>query len=176
MGEHILPVFMGSMPLIMKRRVRLVLLTLACCVLGGCHGTDPPITRELLVGSYTYVSKDPASGAAERNLDHLVLRSNGTYDLVQGGTTKTASEKKGVWRIEPGTPSDHVDVVLGRSGYPVEIKGNEVRLLVDLDVGIWWVKASNGQGFWQRIGATLPPRPSTPGAVPIGPAPGGTNP
>jgi len=116
------------------------MLMLACCVLAGCH-PQPPVTREALVGNYTYMSKDPASKATDHNLDHLLLRSDGTYDLVQGGTTQAVSEKKGLWTIEPGTPADHVDVVLDHSGYPVEIKRNEVRLLVDEDVGIWWAKA-----------------------------------
>jgi len=68
----------------------------------------------------------------------LVLQSDGKYDLVEGGTTKAVSEKKGVWRIVPGNPPN---VLLDHAGYPIEIKRNEVRLLVDLDVGIWWVKA-----------------------------------
>lgn len=99
---------------------------------------QPPVTREALVGSYTYVSKDPESRATDHNLSHLVLQSDGRYDLVEGGTTKAVSEKKGVWRIVPGSPSN---VLLDHAGYPIEIRRNEVRLLVDLDVGIWWVKA-----------------------------------
>jgi hypothetical protein len=43
--------------------------------------------------------------------------------------------------MQPGAPADHVDVVLDHSGYPVEMKKNEIRLLVDLDAGIWWVKS-----------------------------------
>jgi hypothetical protein len=124
----------------MRLRFRLVMLMLACCVLAGCH-SQPPVTREALVGSYTYVSEDPASKATDHNLDHLVLRADGTYDLIEGGATKAVSEKKGMWRIEPGAPSGVVDVVLGHAGYPVEIKRHEVRLLIDLDTGIWWVKA-----------------------------------
>jgi hypothetical protein len=124
----------------MKLRFLLVLLLLACCALPGCHTTKPPVTREVLVGSYTYVSKDPEGRATDHNLNHLVLQSDGGYDLVEGGTTKAVSEKKGLWRIEPGSPSNVVDVVLDHAGYPIEIKKNEVRLLVDLDVGIWWVK------------------------------------
>jgi hypothetical protein len=125
----------------MKLRFRLIVFMLGSCVLAGCHSTQPTVTREVLVGSYTYHSEDPESLATDHNLDHLVLRPDGTYDLVEGGTTKAASEKKGVWRLEPGTPPDHVDVVLDHSGYPVEIKRNEVRLLIDLDTGVWWVKA-----------------------------------
>jgi len=47
------------------------------------------------------------------------------------------SEKKGTWSIVPGKPPN---VVLDHAGYPVEIKRNEVRLLIDLDTGVWWVK------------------------------------
>jgi hypothetical protein len=112
------------------------------------------------VGTYTYVSEDPESRATDHNLNRLVLQSDGTYDLVEGGTTKTVSEKKGVWRIVPGNslkvlrapvrpgapfrwivPGNPPNVLLDHAGYPIEIKRNEVRLLVDLDVGIWWVKA-----------------------------------
>ncbi|MFZ0663597.1 MAG: hypothetical protein WAM66_12955, partial [Acidobacteriaceae bacterium] len=100
----------------------------------------PPITRQPLVGSYTYVSNDPASNPTGHNLNHLVLRADGTYDLIEGGTTKAVSEKKGTWQIEPGSPLGVVDVVLDHAGYPIEIKGHEVRLLIDLDTGIWWFK------------------------------------
>jgi hypothetical protein len=114
------------------------ILPLACFTLAGCHTAQPPVTREALVGSYIYVSKDPASRPTDHNLDYLVLQSDGGYDLVEGGTTKAVSDKKGVWRIEPGNPPN---VVLDHAGYPMKIQGNEVRLLVDLDVGIWWLKA-----------------------------------
>jgi len=115
-----------------------MLITL--CFLIGCYKAQAPVTRQAVVGSYAYVSEDPENRATEHNLNHLVLRSDGTYDLVEGGTTKAVSEKKGVWSIEAGTPVDHLDVMLDHSGYPIEIKKNEIRLLVDLDVGIWWVK------------------------------------
>jgi hypothetical protein len=126
-----------DVPLIMNLRFRLALLLLAFYALAGCHTTQPPATREALVGSYTYFSKDPASRATDHDLDRLVLQSDGGYDLVEGGTTKAVSAKKGVWRIVPGDPPN---VLLDHAGYPIEIKRNEVRLLVDLDVGIWWVK------------------------------------
>jgi hypothetical protein len=124
----------------MKLRFGLAMLVATTCVLVGCHTTQPPVTQELVAGNYTFVSKDPESRATDHNLNHLVLQSDGTYDLVEGGTTKAVSERKGVWRIERGTPSDHVNVVLDRAGYPIEIKKNEVRLLIDLDTGVWWTK------------------------------------
>lgn len=123
----------------MKLRFILILMTIAC-VLVGCRTAQPPVTPQDVAGNYTFVSKDPESRPTDHNLNHLVLQSDGRYDLVEGGTTKALSEKKGVWRIEPGTPPDHVNVVLDHSGYPVEMKRHEVRLLVDLDTGVWWVK------------------------------------
>jgi hypothetical protein len=121
-------------------RLRLGLATLAAtiCVLGGCQTRQLPVTRQLLAGNYAFVSKDPESRATDHDLNHLVLRSDGTYYLVEGGSTKALLEKKGVWRIVPGKPPN---VLLDHAGYPIEIERNEVRLLIDLDTGTWWVKA-----------------------------------
>ena len=55
------------------------------------------------------------------------------------------SEQKGVWRI---VPRSSPNVLLDHAGYPVEIRKNEVRLLVDLDTGIWWVEAD-----WMKASA-----------------------
>jgi hypothetical protein len=121
----------------MQVRLLFGLVMLACFAAVGCHTAQPPVTRDALVGSYTYVSKDPESRATDHNLNHLILQSDGTYELGEGGTTKAVSTKKGEWKLMAGNPPN---VLLDQAGYPVEIKGNEVRLLVDLDVGIWWVK------------------------------------
>jgi len=148
-----------GMSLIMKRRIRLVMLVGATCSLLGCQTKQPPVTAAVLAGNYTFVCEDPESRATDHNLNHLVLQSDGTYDLVEGGTTKALSEKKGFWRVEPGNPTrffqpsarpggpshwivagNPPNVLLDGAGYPVEIKKNEVRLLIDLDTGVWWVK------------------------------------
>lgn len=109
------------------------------CGLAGCRTKPLPVTPELVVGTYAYVSKDPANRPSDHNVDHLVLQADGRYDLVEGGTTKPKLEKKGVWRIVPG-PDTRPEVVLDKSGYPVDVEDDEVRLLIDLDVGIWWAK------------------------------------
>jgi hypothetical protein len=128
------------MPLIMKLRFRLVMLMLACCTLAQCNTTQPPVTREALVGSYTYESKDPESRATDHDLDHLVLQSDGKYDLVQGGPTKPRTETVGSWTLMAGG-ADGPEVLLDHSGYPIQMKRNEIRLLIDNDVGIWYAKA-----------------------------------
>jgi hypothetical protein len=122
-------------------KIGLALAMATACALVGCRTAQPSITRDLLAGKYMFVSEDPESRPTDHNLNQLVLRSDWTYDLVEGGTTRPVSEKKGIWRIIPRTPSNVVEVELDHSGFPIEIRRSEVRLLVDLDVGIWWSKA-----------------------------------
>ena len=118
-------------------RLQFGLVMLACFSVLGCHTTQQPVTRDLLVGSYTYVSEDPERRATDTDMNHLILQSDGTYELAEGGKTKAVSTEKGRWELMTGNPPN---VHFGQSGYPVEIKGNEIRLLINLDVGIWWVK------------------------------------
>jgi hypothetical protein len=57
--------------------------------------------------------------------------------LLKGEQLRQYQPRRGGWKLMAGSTPN---VLLDHSGYPVEIKGNEIRLLVDLDVGIWWVK------------------------------------
>ena len=120
--------------------LQLQLAVVGCCVLTGCRTTQLAVTRETVVGAYVYKSEDPEGRATDHNLDHLVLRSDGKYDLVEGGSTKPRSETIGTWTLWNGG-GNGPRVILDRAGYPVEVKGNKVRLLVDNDVGIWYEKA-----------------------------------
>jgi hypothetical protein len=126
--------------MMMLPRFRVIVLTLACCALVACHAIQPPVARETLVGCYAYVSKDPESRATDHNLDHLVLQSDGKYYLVQGGSTKPRTETVGAWTLLAGGANGQ-EVLLDHSGYPIQMKGDEVRLLIDNDVGIWYTKA-----------------------------------
>lgn len=83
------------------------------------------------------MSEDPADRATDHTLNHLVLSADGRFDLVEGGTTKPRTETAGTWTIWNGG-NNGPRVLLGHSGYPIEVNGNEVKLLVDDDVGIWW--------------------------------------
>jgi hypothetical protein len=100
--------------------------------------TQPAVTRDALVGNYVYKSQDPDGKATDHEWDHLTLQADGRYDLVQGDPTKAKSEKTGIWQFFGGDPAQ---VDLDHSGYPVQIKGGEVRLLIDNDVGIWFAKS-----------------------------------
>jgi hypothetical protein len=120
-------------------RLQSGLALLACYVVAGCHTTQPPATREALVGSYVYKSKDPEGRATDHEWDHLTLETDGKYDLVQEGPTKPRSEVVGAWTLWTG--ANGPEVLLDHSGYPIQMKSNEVRLSIDNDVGIWYTKA-----------------------------------
>jgi len=120
------------------RNLHVSLAVLGCCLLAGCSLNQQPVTRDLVVGTYVYKSEDPEDRPTDHNLDRLTLESDGKYDFVQGGSTKSKVETKGSWSLWTGR--DAVHVIVGQSGYPVEVKGNEVRLLIDNDTGIWLQK------------------------------------
>lgn len=115
-------------------------LALTCGFLAGCNTSQTlPLTQQALAGSYVYRSVDTSvDKSTDHQLDHLTLRADGTYDLVQGGSTKAKSEKTGEWNIQSGDPPN---VVLDHAGYPIQMKKGEVRLLINDDLGEWYVKA-----------------------------------
>ncbi len=73
----------------------------------------------------------------DHELDRLVLNADGHYLLVQGGSTKARSETQGVWSLVPGKPPN---IELDHHGYPIEVKGGEIRLMINDDLGEWYVK------------------------------------
>ncbi len=119
-------------------RISLAFASLAWSLLAGCGPAQPPITRDLVAGSYLYRSEDPEDKKTDHAWDRLTLRLDGEYTLVQGGPTKPRSEVTGAWRLSGGSPSE---VDLDCAGYPVRVKAGEVRLVLDDDLGIWYAKA-----------------------------------
>jgi len=115
------------------------MLTIACLALLGCNAAQPPVARETLVGSYVYKSEDPEGRAKDHTWDHLTLQADGGYDLVQGGPTKPKREETGAWTIRLSRASGR-EVLLEHEGYPIQVEGDRVKLLIDNDVGIWFEK------------------------------------
>jgi hypothetical protein len=116
-------------------------LILASCVLAGCRTKQPSIERAALVGTYVYHSEDPEGRSTDHEWDRLTLQGDGKYDLVQGGPTKPRTETVGTWTLYPWTPTAHgPEVDLDHGGYPIEVNGNQVRLLIDEDTAIWYAK------------------------------------
>jgi len=115
------------------------ILAVACCIFAGCRGA--PITRAELVGNYIYKSEDSSSRATDHEWDHLTIQADGKYDLVQGGQTKPKTETVGTWALVSwGGIDNGPSISLGHAGYPIQVKGGQVRLLIDEDTGIWYVK------------------------------------
>jgi hypothetical protein len=96
------------------------------------HPASP--TRQDVVGEYVYKSEDPEGKPTDHEFDHLTLRADGKYVLVQGGPTKPRSEAAGRWLFWGS------EIELDHSGFPIQVKGSEVRLLIDTDLGIWYAK------------------------------------
>jgi hypothetical protein len=119
-------------------RAQFAIALFACFALAGCHANEQAVTRDALVGSYSYISHDPDGKSTDHAWDHLALKADGKYDLVEGGPTKARSEKVGLWSF-----IDRGDAVLllDHAGYPVRVKGGEIRLMIDDDTGIWFAKA-----------------------------------
>jgi hypothetical protein len=79
----------------------------------------------------------------DHNLNRLLLQSDGTYELTEGGTTKAVLEKKGTWKLVLARDGSgqFPNVLLDNAGYPIQIRKNEIRLLIDEDTGVWWTKS-----------------------------------
>lgn len=120
-------------------KLRFLIFTLVSALIAGCHANQPiPTNPESFVGSYVYVSIDTSvDKATDHQLDHLVLQSDGKYDLVEGGSTKARSEKTGVWHLVHG---DRPNVELDHAGYPIQMNRHKIRLVVNDDLGEWYQK------------------------------------
>jgi hypothetical protein len=117
--------------------MQIKLALLACCALAACHSTQPVPSETAIIGIYLYHSDDPENKATDHELDRLTLQADGNYELIEGGPTRRKSKKTGVWHLSRG---ERPQLLLNHSGYPIEISGNEVRLLIDSDLGIWYSK------------------------------------
>lgn len=70
-------------------------LALTCCLLTGCNtGQSPSLTQRALVGEYVYRSVDTSvDKPTDHQFDHLTLKGNGTYELVQGDQQRPGLKK-----------------------------------------------------------------------------------
>lgn len=91
------------------------------------------------MGTYVYKSEDPEDRKTDHDRDRLTLQSDGKFDFIQGGSTKPTVDTSGSWTLWLGRDATHL-ILDHQSSYPVEVKGEEVRLLVDNDTGIWYQK------------------------------------
>lgn len=119
--------------------MRSSLLILYLCMFVSCSSRQPaPLDKSAYVGTYLYKSVDTSvDKPTDHELDRLVLESDGHYWLRQGGSTKARMEKKGIWTLYP---SEYPRISLDHDGYPIEIERGEIRLVINYDLGEWYVK------------------------------------
>lgn len=113
--------------------VGVLVLAGLCC---GCTSErNVPLRPETFVGDYVYRSADKG---APHDPDRLTLRADGKYILVHMPGGRPGSTEEGTWRLIDG-PSPNI--ALDHAGYPVEINGKKVRLLINDDLGHWYEKS-----------------------------------
>lgn len=124
----------------MNMKMRILIVTLVCCLIAGCH-TDHvvPAGQQSYMGVYAYKSVDTSvDKPTDHEHDQLTLQPDGTYILVQGGSTKPRSEQIGLWHLVSGTQQPEIE--LDHAGYPIRMKGSKIRLLINDDLGEWYEK------------------------------------
>ena len=93
------------------------------------------LTPESFVGHYTYHAEDKTFDYKPAN---LTLRADGKYVLVYLDNGHPATREEGRWQL---VRDPDLNVVLDHSGFPVELKGGHIRLMINYDSGKWYEKA-----------------------------------
>ncbi len=107
-------------------------------MLGMVPGCAPDrnaqLKLETFVGEYIYYSADKG---AQHDPDRLTLRADGRYILVHMPNERFGSTEEGTWQLFSDFDPQ---VAFGGRTYPAKIKGKEVRLLINDDLGQWYAK------------------------------------
>ncbi|MGH9581488.1 MAG: hypothetical protein ACRD4O_00950 [Bryobacteraceae bacterium] len=117
-------------------RVYMIGISALLSILCGCSSErNAQLKPETFVGEYIFQMGD--SGAPHHAPDRLALKADGKYVLVHMPGGRPGSTEKGTWHLftdfEPR-------VGFGNRTYPVEIKGERIRLLISDDLGYWYQK------------------------------------
>lgn len=105
-------------------------------VLSGCTSKrTAQLKPEIFVGEYVFQMGD--SGAPHHDPDRLTLKADGSYILVHMPGGRPRPTEEGAWRL---INDPNPNILLDHAGYPVEIRGKHIRLLVNDDLGYWYEK------------------------------------
>ena len=101
----------------------------------GCAVFRPvEVKRETLVGDYVLGSDEPSDRC---DPDRLTLRADGSYTLTHMPNGRPGPQERGTWRLLHEPPDE---VLVGDTGFPIELKGNRVRLMANYDRGEYYEK------------------------------------
>jgi hypothetical protein len=111
-----------------------LMAALASVALASCRLDQAlPMDERSLVGDYIYQTQADVQHEPER----LTLRADGRYVLTRGAPGQSQSRREGAWRL---ILKDPPDVALDDAGYPIQMNGSEIRLLINDDLGQWYAK------------------------------------
>lgn len=120
----------------MKKDLLMLIALLAITFMNGCKTVHRSLTREILMGTYVYKS-DSRSRESEsrfRSLiigDRLILNNDGKYEIIIDKQSRPGSVITGHWIWTDGDPAI---VYLDHGGYPIELDGKNIRLIIDNDI------------------------------------------
>ena len=113
----------------------LILATLCSVGCWLCYYKGP-VTDEMVVGEYEYVSMTGVRD--ERVGDRAVLKADHTYVLTRAARSGSHAEETGRWTLEES--GDTWAVGIDNFGYVVRITHSEVQLLRDDDLGLMFMR------------------------------------
>ena len=145
----------------------LILLSLSL-LLCGCdleYCLDLPVTKDMVIGEYDFVS---ASGKSDRIGDRLVLRKDNAYVLVRGVRAGRPQSETGTWRFGVDSALGKY-VILSRAGGgellpAVATLNGEIHLVYSGDEALWFRKPKNATSREKPIETEKGRRPPLGGA------------
>ena len=147
------------------RALMLLSLSLLLC---GCdleYCLDLPVTKDMVIGEYDFVSAD---GESDRTGDRLVLRKDDSYVLVRGIRAGKPQSETGKWSFGVSSALGKY-VILSRAGGgellpAVATLNGEIHLVYSGDEALWFRKPKNATSREKPIETEKGRRPPLGGA------------
>jgi hypothetical protein len=111
----------------------LLMTAILSASLVGCR--DRTINRDDLIGRFEYRSGDKPQGTT-----CFVLNSDGGYALGDanaplGEISMSGTPPRGTWKLSFNSTGQ--ELIIGKSGLPVQLKGSSIRVTVNDDLGMY---------------------------------------
>ena len=107
--------------------------------LAGC-GERVPTDKQAYIGTYIYEQDDTLSGNSRPTWDRLILEADDQYRWEQSHPTGDMPKIGGKWRLVTG--SQALEIRLNDAGYPIQMRGGKIRLIINYDTDEYWGKAN----------------------------------
>ena len=144
----------------------LILLSLSL-LLCGCdleYCLNLPVTKDMVIGEYDFVSAD---GESDRTGDRLVLRKDNSYVLVHGVKAGRPESETGTWSFGSDRAAGKYVTLSGNGGVllpAVATLNGEIHLICNFDEALWFRKPKNATSREKPIETEKGRRPLLGGA------------